>query len=181
MIARAEADRRLFAETLACDDEFPFALRTASSRYECLEAVRRSETTLRALGALDDDGDGTENVPPRIEAKIDLALGLLAILAAREQIVAAPRRVRWSRLGFRAAWPAAFAVDAMLVCSIQLTPALPLPVELPARVLACEAHDDAFVLWLELAEATPALHSAIERELFRRHRRLVHEQRSART
>lgn len=181
LVAGAEA--ALFADTLACDDAFPLALRVLAAHAESADAVRRSEVTLRALGCLDEsrseDADAAENVPPRLEAKVDLILGLLAALAAQQHALPGPRAVRWSRHGFRLTWNNELAAGTPALCSVYLAAGLPLPIDLPVRVLACEPSAGAFTLWLKIVDVTPALQASVERELFRRHRRLVHERRSA--
>ena len=183
MTRAADADGILFSDTLACDDEFPFALRAPGGRYESSDAARRSEITLRALGSLDesrnDDADAAENVSPRLEAKVDLALALLAVLAAQQHTLPAAQPVRWSRLGFRCAWDSAFAPGVPALCSVYLAAGLPLPIDLPVQVLACEPRDGRFLLWLRIADASPALGAGIESEMFRRNRQPIQERHAA--
>ena len=175
-----EAERRLFADTLACDDEFPFVWRPAASRCALADAARRAENTLRAMALLDEtrnDDDGAEALPPRIEAKVDLALSMLALLAVQQQAIPAPQPVRWSRHGFRLQLPAAPADASNGLLSVYLLPGLPLPIDLPVLVLCSTANANGVTAWLQVPDTPLALRSALERELFRRHRRLVHEQR----
>ncbi len=186
MSALAEPDRLLFDDTLVSDDEFPVSLRTARSPRECSDAARRAEITLRAIMAIEDyheDSDahlGGEHVNARVEAKVDLALGLLGMIAAQQHMSPATRRVRWSRRGMRLSNPEPLTAGSLAICSAHLISVVPLPVEVPLEVVACEPAGNGFELWLKVPDSAPALRDGLERELFRRHRRMIAEQRAAR-
>jgi hypothetical protein len=180
------ADSLLFDDTLVSDDEFPASLRPARSPRECGDAARRAEVTLRAMSAIEESRDEVEHHSPgellnaRIEAKLDLTLGLLGVLAAQREMIPPIHEVRWSRRGLRIKTREAMTIGTKIICSAYLLPTLPLPVDLPVEVIACEAAASEFSCWLKLPDSTPALQDGIERELFRRHRRLIAERRSAR-
>jgi len=183
MNTSAAAEHLLFSDTLACDDEFSLSLRVAINHADFADASRRSEATLRAMVNLDEvrgeESDGTNDATtPRIEAKVDLALSLLSILVTQSRQVPLPQHVHWSRRGFRLNCDRAWAQDESAILSAYWMAALPLPVDLPVVVLACEAAEVGFCIWLGVADSSPALCSAIERVLFRRHRRHVYERRS---
>lgn len=180
MSACDDAERRLFADTLACDDEFPFVWHPAASRHALADAARRAENTLRAMALLDDtrgEEDGAEALPPRIEAKVDLALSMLGLIVAQQQAIPAPQPVHWSRHGFRLELSAAPEDGSNGLLSVYLLPGMPLPVDLPVLVLCSAASAHGASVWLQVPDTPLALRTALERELFRRHRRLVHEQR----
>jgi hypothetical protein len=176
------AEQLLFADTLACDDEFSFSLRSPAGPADFADAARRSETALRAMVNLDearnDESDGAgDTAAPRLEAKLDLALSLLSTLVAQTLQMPPPQPVHWSRRGFRLFSSRAWQDDEPAILSAYWMSALPLPVDLPVVVVACEAADAGFCIWLAVEDTSPALCAAIERVLFRRHRRLVHERR----
>ena len=181
MTHATQAEHDLFADTLVCDDEFPWQLRIAAGSGDSAAAGRRAETMLRAMACLDepraDDADNLEPVAPRVEAKLDLALGMLAALIAERTPLPPSAALRWSRHGFRVCSKEAFTPGNSAILGMYLAAALPFAITVPVRVLACEQCDMGHALWLDLPDATPALSAALERELFRRHRRLVHEQR----
>jgi Atypical PilZ domain, cyclic di-GMP receptor len=180
------AEHDLFDETLVSEDEFPASIRLARSPRECSEAARRAEITLRAMSAIEDSRDEVEHHSPaellnaRIEAKLDLTLGLLGMLCAQNEMIPPVQAVRWSRRGLRVKRHNSLPIGSMAICSAYLLPTLPLPVDLPVEVVASEVTDDGFLLWFKLSDATPGVQDGIERELFRRHRRTIAERRAAR-
>ena len=182
----SSAEETLFSDTLVSDEEFPVSIRLARSPRECSDAARRAEITLRALAAIEDSRDDSEHHSPgellnsRIEAKLDLALGLLGMLAAQQELIPAAQSVRLSRRGLRVKRRNGFPVGSMAICSAYLLPTLPLPIDLPVEVVASELTDDGFVLWFKLSDTTTGVQDGIERELFRRHRRTIAERRAAR-
>jgi hypothetical protein len=180
------ADHDLFDDTLVSDDEFPASIRLARSPRECSDAARRAEVTLRAMSAIEESRDETEHHSPgellnaRIEAKLDLTLGLLGMLAAQQEMIPPTQPVRWSRRGLRMKRHNSLPIGSMAICSAYLLPTLPLPVDLPVEVVASEVTDDGFLIWFKLTDATRGVQDGIERELFRRHRRTIAERRAAR-
>ena len=182
----ADADHLLFDDTLASDDEFPASIRLARSARECGDAARRAEITLRAMAAIEESHEESEghsageHVSARIEAKVDLAIGLLAMIAAHHGVIPATVEVHWSRRGMRLRHPDALAEGALVICSAHLLPTLPMPVDVPLEVIACEAAAEGFTLWCKVPESAFGVQAGIERELFRRHRRLIAERRATR-
>ncbi|NUS39217.1 MAG: PilZ domain-containing protein, partial [Lysobacter sp.] len=63
---------------------------------------------------------------------------------------------------------------------LQPSDALPQALRLPVRVLACEDSADGPRLWLRFEGLSPALSAALERHLFRVHRREIAERRRPR-
>lgn len=173
----ASADALLFADVLSCEDEFPLALRTARDAGEAAVAARRGEAMLRSASAIEessspDDGDAGPG-HARLEAKVDLALALLAAIAAERHPLPPARPVRWSLRGLRVHDAADWPPGTRLIASAYLLPSAPLPVELPLEVAASRPDEHGHTLWLRFAGLSDGLAAGIERELFRRHRRLV--------
>lgn len=113
-----------------------------------------------------------DSQPDRLEAKLDLALNLLARSLGGGG-VAPMRRITLNAGGFTLLAGQDFRVDEQLLLRIQLSPALPLPLLMPARVGASGA-DSLRAEWIELPDA---LRETWTQWLFRRHRRQVHARR----
>lgn len=191
--ARADAAREtLFGDSLACDE-----IRPAAFVAEPIDAAsahdygQRAEALLRALAVVEDGrGEEPDEHSPsdlalhRIEAKLDLLTTLVASLA---KIAHADPRLplRWSAHG--ACLPVNAALPPGTVGSFRIQPAdwLPESLRLPATVLACTGGDDAEVgqlqqAWLRFGPLSPQLELALERHLFRVHRREIAERRRPR-
>lgn len=178
----AEAARaQVFEDTLACEETRPAAfvagaLDAAAVRKACL----RAEGLLRALTVVEDsraeepeEHGAQEAAMHRIEAKLDL---LTALVASRfGEHTDPPRPLHWSARGARIE---AEAVAAGTRGALRVQPSdwLPESMLLPATVLAVE---DGY-LWLRFDALPPTLESALERHLFRIHRRAIAESRRAR-
>ncbi len=182
------ADAILFDDVLGHEDRrpaafVPGALDTAGGH----DAVLRAEMLLVALansegvrGNEDKDehlehGSGLQ----RVEAKLDLLLGLFGMLMRERGHLPPPARLRWSPRGARIELHGdalAIRPGARGVLRVQPADWLPDCIELPARVIQA----DATRAWLEFQSLPPALYEALERHLFRLHRRQVAEARRQR-
>jgi hypothetical protein len=177
----------IFGETLACDEHRPAAFLPGVLDQAQLQSLwTRGEMLLRALSVVEDGTGNDEPEQPadhavlRIEAKLDLLTALVASLATSQQ--ADPlRELRWSSQG------ACLIVDATIpvgtVGRLRIQPAdwLPSPLVLAATVAACDLDPTGRTrLWLRFGPLSPALDAALERHLFRVHRRAVAESRRAR-
>ncbi|MFN3594488.1 MAG: PilZ domain-containing protein [Thiobacillaceae bacterium] len=116
---------------------------------------------------------GAEALTTRLEAKLDLALHLLARLIGGGTPAPAPAAITLSAEGCRL--PAKGPLQTAEPCLVQLYPesSLPLPLELPAVVTA-SAGVMAALSWLDMPET---VREAWEQWLFRQHRRVVQAQR----
>ena len=181
-----EADAALFGEALACDEVRPCGFEPAHLDAAALHAeALRAEAFLQALATIEDSrGEDPEEhgatalALQRIEARLDLLTALVGSLlhgADRDP----PRPLRWSALGARLPGPdVAVGSDGWL--RIRPSDLLPQPLRLPVRVLATEAAPDGARLWLRFEGLPPGLTAALERHLFRLHRREIAERRRPR-
>ncbi len=176
------AEHALFGDALGCDETLPAAFVGGTAA-----AGGDGAGLLRALSLIEETGEAErEDADPRsgelarVEAKLDLVLALLGWVLRAQRPDLAPVALRWSRFG--ACVHAATAPSAHTgLLRVALDPRLPQPLELPARLIACEPEGEGVRLWLRFDRLDPALESALERHVFRRHRRAVAEaRRSAR-
>ncbi len=183
------AEAELFHGALVCDLVLP-------ARFEAGEhplMLTRSEALLHGLAVAEDmrsdaadDERGNVELPhavQRVEAKLDLILNLLSRLARDRQGALVPCPVRWSHRGIRLDLPAApppAPADQAGILSLQPADWLSDHIELPVRVLAEQAGTGGLHhLWLVFGTLTAGLEDALERHLFRLHRRQIAEARLA--
>jgi hypothetical protein len=172
----AAADQALFADTLYNDLVLPLRLDTQPPALSS-----GSEMRLRAIALVEDsrNEDSEERgehaaALQRMEAKLDLVLALCAGVLAQQRQPLLPLPVRWSARGVRVDWPAS-AGPLPAVCGITLQAAdwLPDPIQLPVQVLATEASAGGSRIWLGFTPLSDALQAALERHVFRLHRRQI--------
>ena len=183
----ASAHETLFGDALSCDEMRPVAFLPGELGDAALASLNaRGEALLQALSVVEDGVRSEEPEQPadhalhRIEAKLDLLTTLVASLCA-SQDDDPMRPLRWSARG------ASLLIDRPLPVGtggrLRVRPAdwLPSPLVLPATVLACDVDaDGATRAWLRFGPLSPALEAALERHLFRVHRRAVAESRRPR-
>lgn len=182
------AEAALFNDVLMHEDRRAAAFLPdgpdAAPTHDC---VARAEMLLVALahsenvrGTEDkDDLAETSSALQRVEAKIDLLLGLFGRLMRERGHLPQPTLLRWSPRGARVSMQGdAIAVRAGTAGVLRVQPAEWLPdcIDLPARVIATDGRE----AWLEFGPLSPALSDALERHLFRLHRRQVAESRRLR-
>ncbi|MGY0558873.1 MULTISPECIES: PilZ domain-containing protein [unclassified Lysobacter] len=186
-----EARAAVFGDSLTCQEVRPVAfvpgaLDESAQRVACA----RAEALLRAIALVEDsrtddpDERGTQELGmQRIEAKLDLLTALVATLVGNRDTQDHPQSVRWSALGVCLAVgnsaadvaPGTVGVFRVLPCDW-----LPQALELPATVLASVADGTGRQLWLRFQALPATLASALERHLFRVHRRAIAESRRPR-
>lgn len=179
------AEAQLFGDALACDLEVAASFQPGMPSPAALQGA---VATLRAVATIEDAGTQTaderhEAHQPlqRVEAKIDLMLGLLGRLAERDGPHMPILPVRWSYRGMRlepAMSPAGAVPGASGTLVLRPATWLAADIELPARVLASADADGRHCLWLAFESMPDALADAMERHLFRLHRRQVAAQRN---
>ncbi|MFF2048204.1 PilZ domain-containing protein [Stenotrophomonas bentonitica] len=181
------AESELFDETLSCEVALPAEFRIGS-------AVIRpgtAETLLRSVALVEDargdDGhdersDATLQVQ-RLEAKLDLVMVLLGRLVRQSAQDLPLRPLRWSRRGIRLEQGSrsGAAPGSMGVIRLQPCDWLPDHIDLPVVIVAEAANGSgAHYLWLRFEGLSDALEMALERHLFRLHRRQIAEARRLR-
>jgi len=188
----AAAEQALFGDSLACEEVRPAVFLSGATHAQAArQAGLRAEALLHALAVVEDSARNDEPEHPsdhalhRLEAKLDLLTALVASQARGDDADPAVP-LRWSACGASLAAPA--SVEPGSTGQLRLQPAdwLPTPLLLPCSVLACEpdsatgSASAAFRLWLRFDQLSPALTGALERHLFRVHRRAVAESRRPR-
>lgn len=177
------AELELFDDTLSCDVVVPV-------KFEANQSVQRpgtSEMLLRSVAMVEDSRGSEDNDErtessaqlQRLEARLDLALVLLGRLMQQSIGTLPVHPVRWSRHGLRITLDQASGAQPGTAGVVKLQPAewLPDTIELPVVVLAELAADQRAYLWLRVHNVGDALASAIERHLFRLHRRQIADSR----
>jgi len=176
-----DADAVLFGHALSCQAQCPADFSTDAGPFRPAHA----QSLLRAVAMVEDMGmpehphEHDELTPfnLRMEAKLDLGLLLLGRVLEQTTSALPVRNVRWSRCGARLQTPRSTAQfpGTEGILRLQLCDWLPEPLELPACVLAADAEH----LWLRFPAFPPALGDALERHLFRQHRRQIAQARMA--
>lgn len=185
MTTPASAEDALFADVLACDEVRPLAF-LPGREADPSGVAASAEALLRALAVVEDGprGDepdaGGDHALPRIEAKIDLLTALVASLCAQAG-GDPPRRLRWSARGACIEVPDAPVPGTCGHLRVRPADWLPSPLQLPATVLATgPGGEGAHRAWLRFDDLPAPLQAALERHLFRQHRRAVAESRRPR-
>ncbi|MFP7722184.1 PilZ domain-containing protein [Lysobacter sp. A3-1-A15] len=185
----ARARDEIFGDALACEEARPSGFHPAApDPMDMRAACLRSEGLLRALAVVEDSRgieDNEEYDPAnaahhRLEAKVDLLTALMARLVRSQEPSDPIRTVRWSALGVCLPTDTARSPGTTGTFRIQPSDWLPESLELPATVLASVDDPADPRLWLRFGPLTPALESALQRHLFRVHRREVAEARRPR-
>jgi hypothetical protein len=182
-----EADKILFGDSLGCDELRPAAFHAVPlDQVELgVEAVR-AEAFLHALALIEDSRvDETEEHGPstlalnRIEAKVDVLSSLIGTLMKGVD-QDPPCSLRWSAAGARLSDGGSFPAGTVGNLRIQPSDWLPQSLRIAATVLACDPSAGRGTLWLRFDALSPNLAMALERHLFRVHRREIAELRRPR-
>ncbi len=182
-----EADGELFDESISCDLDLPVEFRVGSNagRAGAAESLLRNLAQIEDLRS-DDASEDRADLPmlvQRMDAKLDLMLMLVGRLVRQSNGSLPLRPVRWSRRGMRLENGTRLGSapgTAGVVC-LQPSEWLPERIELPVLVISEAANGSGgFFLWLRFTELGAGLEMALERHLFRLHRRQVAESRRAR-
>ena len=183
---RERAEAALFGDALACEDLqraafLPQPLDPAWVETTC----SRAEIHLSAIAIIEDsrneEEEGAQGLAlRRIEAKLDLLLTLVGNL--NPQANADPRvPLKWSAQGARMPARCGCVEGSAGLFRMQATPWLPEPLVLPAEVIACAPGDDGTPhQWLQFGPLPESTRAALERHVFRQHRRAVAERRAQR-
>ncbi|HEX5754755.1 MAG TPA: PilZ domain-containing protein [Arenimonas sp.] len=179
--ASTRAEQQLCGDALCTFEELPVRWTPqtlsaiASERLaEHAEGLLRTMALVEETFSDDPEERGNTDLPMhRVEAKLQLLLEMVGTLLARQSDLPTTRTIRWSRLGLSLDADQAAETDATGVVELQLLPWLPQLLSLPCRVLACIAEGERHRVWLAFDPLSPALEAALERHLFRRHRRAI--------
>lgn len=180
------AESELFDETLSCELALPaeFQAGSAFGRTSSAEGLLRSLALVEdsRVDEHDERSEATLQIQ-RLEAKLDLTLVLLGRLVRQQGQDLPLRPLRWSRRGIRLQLgPRSGALPGQAgVVRLQPSEWLPDNIDLPVDVIA-EAADGSggHFLWLRFNRLGDGLEMAMERHLFRLHRRQVAEARRTR-
>jgi len=181
-LSEHSAERALFDNTLSYAARLPVAFVPGAGAGR----LEHAQSLLHSLGMIEDHRcqdsqngrDEDASFGQRLEAKIDLNLLLLGHLL--EQVVAPlpVRSTRWSIRGIRVQQADGGHPPAGTggVVQIRLCECFPEVLELPVSVVASDA-DQGWV-WLSFPAFAQGLHEALERHLFRLHRRQLAQART---
>lgn len=177
----------LFGDTLTCEELRPAIFLPGALDAAQLAAFNaRGEALLQSLAVIEDGVRSEEPEQPsehalqRIEAKVDLLVALVASLCA-DQYNDPVQSLQWSARGANLSIPAPMAAGTEGWFRVRPADGLPNPLVLPATVLACDnTPDGATQAWLRFGPLSQGLQGALERHLFRVHRRAVAESRRPR-
>ncbi|SDR12998.1 Atypical PilZ domain-containing protein, cyclic di-GMP receptor [Pseudoxanthomonas sp. CF385] len=178
------AEHALFDGALTCDVVLPvrFTLGARPVMQGPAEALLQGLAVAEDVRG-DDPDDRKEATPSqqRIEAKLDLVLSLLGRLARRQDDMLPVTSLRWSHRGLRLDIASPLGADTGADGVVTLQPATWLSdhIELPARVLAQVEGLNTHHLWLQFEGLGAGLAEAMDRHLFRLHRRQVAEARQS--
>lgn len=176
-----QAENSLFGDALCCVEYLPLQFQPQTfEEADIHHIVERAESLLRMIAHLDDpqieDSEDRSKLDisiHRMEAKLQLSLEMLGTLIARTIAIPPARQIRWSRRGLSWEQETPVPENSTGFIELQLLPWLPLLLKLSCRVLFCHKEDSVFRLWLDFEPLPVALESALERHLFRCHRRAV--------
>ncbi|GAB3505017.1 PilZ domain-containing protein [Pseudoxanthomonas daejeonensis] len=178
--AAAGVEAALFDETLACEAILPagFAPGTGAAQLQQAEALLKGLAQVEDLRGEDSGEEKRGELPQlaqRMDAKLDLLLVLLGRLVRQSAHALPAQPLRWSVHGLRLAVPddAGLAIGSAGIVRLQPSEWLPDDLELPATVAASALVDGQAWLWLRFRPLPASLEDALERHLFRMHRREV--------
>lgn len=179
--AAQAAESGLFGEGLSCEAILPveFVPGAAPGRLPQAEALLRGLAQVEDLRSEDSSEEKRGELPllaQRMDAKLDLVLAMLGRLLRQSGPALAARPLRWSARGLRvlldASTPAP-GLDTPGLVRLQPSDWLPDELELPALVCASASDAAGTWLWLRFAPLPADLEEAMDRHLFRMHRRQI--------
>ncbi len=176
-----EAEQYLFGDTLVATESLPVSL-VVGNELDSAHLQARAEWLLRTLSqiesaAIDHDEEHPDPALRRVEAKLDLTLDLLSSVLRTSRPLPEETCLRWSHLGVSFVSSVDLPTHAQAVLHLYLRPWLPTPLALPVRLLAQQAERTGARLWLAFQLAHPGLQRALDKLLFRQHRRQVAQKR----
>lgn len=173
-----QARTQLFGDALACHTDMPAAYRSRAPQSESVErALAHAELVLRSLALIEDtvheesDDKARDLGLLRVEAKLNLVLETLASILRSQRSELPLQGVIWSRHGAELVFPDRDP-PAQGFLLLQPLAWVPQRLELPVRLLAAEPQaGEGTRVWLRFDPQPASLESALEKHLFRLHRR----------
>lgn len=174
-----DAKAALFGDALTCDSDVPAALLAHAPESGSAErAIEHAELVLRSLAQIEDSphDDESEHGPDkpavqRLDAKLNIVLETLAGILRRDRDDLPLQRIRWSRFGAEIVHRGSEPPERGFLL-LQPLSWLPQRLELPVVLLAQQPDGDgARRVWLRFDPQPTTLEQALERHLFRLHRR----------
>jgi hypothetical protein len=175
---------------LSCEEQVPLAWWSEAQPWSAPELARTYQAALARLNAVLGVGEGhglevPDDAGPRLQDLLRLEARLNLLMAMVGELLAAQRPppptvpVRLS--GHWIEWPDAAPppVGAELRVAVYLNPFAPDPVVLPGRVERVEQDIPLSTVRAVFVDPPPAVESALEKLVFRYHRRRVAEQRKS--
>jgi hypothetical protein len=182
----SENDTGGFGSGLCYEDMLPLRWRRSEDGHSLTRSLAISlgnEQLLRHLAAVDEfRTEGGEDDSPtahdlhRLESKLDLLIDLMGDLLARQSDLPEPVAVRLcaETLVWTCASPDAPAPGDLVEAEVFLNPRYPRPLVMFGVIETVQAVDDARVqVSLRYRELSDGVRSALEKTIFRQHRRLV--------
>lgn len=169
-----------------CDDELGLAWSAASSLPAAPVLARlnaRNEVVLRTLSLVEEhDETQAENAERaelhRLEAKVNLALELLAELVTQRTSPLPPRPLRFNSSGLCWLADEPLELDALLLVECYVLPAWPVPLKLYARVKSVEPVHGRHRICASLEALSEGAAIWLDKLVFRRHRRAIAQRRT---
>lgn len=181
------ARQALFGDALTCETLMPVALRSFAPDTLTIErAADHAEVVLRSLALIEDtpheehdEHGGSDPGLARVEAKLNLVLETLAGILRRERSELPVQTLRWSRHGAEILHPDLTPPERGFLL-LQPIAWVPQRLELPVRLLAQQREGQSQArVWLRFEPQPASLETALEKHLFRLHRRQLAQRKPA--
>ncbi len=128
---------------------------------------------VRVHDAMKDESPALAHELQRLEYKLNILLRLTAELSARQNALPRPEPVRLSAAGLEWVGTDGPRVGTTGLVTLYINPALPQPLRLSCRVIGERDADGRRVAQLQFAGLSDSVAEAINKLIFRHHRRLV--------
>lgn len=182
----ADAHALLFKDRLASELVLPVAFSPQPPYADTSAEMRLRAVALVEDGRIEDSEERQEKgiALQRIEAKMDLLMGLCArLLALSTDTPLIPAPVVLSAIGIQITLADKSPLPAtgeQIGLTLQIADWLPDPIVLPARLLGSEPGQGHIRAWFAFDSLSSSTADALERHVFRLHRRHVAHQRQGR-
>lgn len=183
----AAARERLFGDILTLQEIRAARFLPGPLDHALLDRMAlQGESLLRALAVVDDsapriEDSGEQPADPqlhRLEAKLDVLTQLIAGIAANQGQQDPLVALHWSAHGAELDTDTVVAAGSTGRFRVSASDWLPTPLLLPATVIAAtREHENVTRIWLQFGPLSPSYAEALERHVFRIHRREVAERR----